>query len=189
MKISGHLGENWAKNEAASFLSPQFDMSTHRLGQLEHQLSLLQEQLAGIEEAKITARPEDKVLLEQRIRKLKQEIHPIEEAYWRAVASSANQLDISEADAEVAVGEIVEAVTQLETYPVAAYSAEMLQLLREIRDKLNAPGSPAAAKLKGTLSSFPPFIGLSYEAELDTENFFRTHFPTFTRLIRGAAKK
>ncbi|MFM7423805.1 MAG: hypothetical protein ACKO7W_02175, partial [Elainella sp.] len=112
-------------------------MSTQRLNQIEQQLTLLQEQLAGVEEAKILARPEDKVLLEQRIRKLKQEIRPIEEEYWQTAASSANQLEIPEAEAEVAVGEIVEAVTQIEAYPVPAYSAEILQLLRQIRDKLN----------------------------------------------------
>lgn len=164
-------------------------MSTDRLNQLANQLELLQEQLAGVEEAKILARLEDKALLEQRIRKVKQEIQPIEQEYWQTVARSANQLSIPEPEAEVAVGEIVEAVTQIEAYPTPAYSAEMLQILREIRDRLNQPGSPAAAKLKGVISSVPPFLSLSYEAELDTENFFRTHFPTFTRLIKGAAKK
>jgi DNA repair exonuclease SbcCD ATPase subunit len=164
-------------------------MSIERLSQLEHNLKLLQEQLAGLEESKTLSRLEDKVLLEQRIKKLKQEIRPVEEEYWQTAARSANQLSIPEAEAEIAVGEIVEAVTQLELYPVAAYPDEMLQLLREIRDKLNAPGAPAAAKLKGAISSIPPFVNLSYEAELDTENFFRTHFPTFTKLIRGAAKK
>ena len=164
-------------------------MPTDRLNQLAEQLDLLQEQLAGTEEAKIMARLEDKALLEQRIRKLKQEIQPIAQEYWQLAARSAQQLTIPESEAEMAVGEIVEAVTQIETAPTPVYSAEMLQLLREIRDQLNQPGPTAAAKLKGVISSMPPFIGLSYEAELDTENFFRTYFPTFRRLIKGAAKK
>ncbi len=164
-------------------------MSTNRLSQLEENLERLREQLAGLEKAKALSPMEEAVRLGQRIKELKKEIRAVEEDYWQTAARSANQLDIPEAEAEVAVGEIVEAVTALEVHPVAAYPNEMLQLLREIRDKLNAPGSPAAAKLKGVISSMPPFINLSYEAELDTENFFRTHFPTFTRLIRGAAKK
>ena len=164
-------------------------MPTDRLNQLAGQLDLLQEQLVGTEEAKIMARLEDKALLEQRIRKLKQEIQPIAQEYWQLAARSAHQLTIPDSEAEVAVGEIVEAVTQIEIASTPAYSAEMLQLLREIRDQLNQPGPTAAAKLKGIISSIPPFIGLSYEAELDTENFFRTYFPTFTRLIKGAAKK
>ncbi|MEB3180856.1 MAG: hypothetical protein VKL59_17770 [Nostocaceae cyanobacterium] len=60
--------------------------------------------------------------------------------------------------------------------------------MTQIEDKLNEPGVTADAKLKGTLSIFPPFIGLSYEAQLDTENFCRKYFPTFTRLIKGAKK-
>lgn len=164
-------------------------MSTNRLSQLEDQLTLLQEQLAGVEEAKILARLEDKPLLEQRIRKLKQEIRPIETEYWQTAARSANQLDIPEAEAEVAVGEIVEAVTELEAHPVAAYPDEMLQLLREIRDKLNAPGATASAKVKGMISSMPPFIGISFEPELDVEKFVQKNFPTFRKLIRSAAKK
>lgn len=164
-------------------------MSTDRLHQLDENLSLLREQLAGIEESKILSPMEEAVRLDQRIKKKKKEIQAVEQDYWQTVARSAQQLEIPEAAAEEVVGEIVEAVTQIEAYPAPEYSAEMLQILREIRDKLNAPGSPAAAKLKGVISSMPPFIGVSYEAELDTENFFRTHFPTFTRLIKGAAKK
>jgi hypothetical protein len=164
-------------------------MSTQRLSQLEENLDLLREQLAGLEKTKALSPMEEGVRLGQRIKELKKEIQAVETDYWQTAANSAGQLEISEPEAEVAVGEIVEAVTQIEAQPVPAYSAEIVQLLRQIRDQLNQPGSPAAAKLKGTLSSFPPFVGLSYEAELDTENFFRTHFPTFTRLIKGAAKK
>lgn len=164
-------------------------MSIERLSQLEENLELLREQLAGLEKAKTLSPMEEGVRLGQRIKAIKQEIRPIEEEYWQTAARSANQLSIPEAEAEIAVGEIVEAVTQLEMRPVSVYPDEILQLLREIRDKLNSPGAPAAAKLKGVISSIPPFIGLSIEAELDTENFFRTYFPTFTKLIRGAAKK
>jgi len=164
-------------------------MSTNRLSQLEDQLDLLQEQLAGLEKAKALSPMEEGVRLGQRIRELKKEIRAVEEEYWQTMANLASQLDIPEAEAEVAVGEIVEAVTQIEAYPTPTYSAEILQLLREIRDKLNAPGATASAKVKGVISSMPPFVGISFEPELDVEKFVQKNFPTFRKLIRGAAKK
>lgn len=164
-------------------------MSIDRLNQLADQLDLLQDQLAGLEEAKILSPMEEQVRLEQRIKALKRQIQPVAQEYWQTAARSANQLSIAEPEAEVVVGEIVEAVTQIEAYPPPAYSAEILQLLQEILDKLNQPGLPAAAKLKGTLSLIPPFFSPTIETELDVENFFRTCFAPLTRLIRGAAKK
>ena len=92
-------------------------MSTNRLSQLEDQLDLLQEQLAGLEKAKALSPMEEGVRLGQRIRELKKEIRAVEEEYWQTMANLASQLDIPEAEAEVAVGEIVEAVTQIEAYP------------------------------------------------------------------------
>ncbi|MCU0526676.1 MAG: hypothetical protein MUF72_17840 [Elainella sp. Prado103] len=116
-------------------------MSTDRLYQLDENLSLLREQLAGLEKAKTLSPMEEKVRLEQRIRELKQEIQAVEQDYWQTVARSAQQWEIPEAEAEVVVGEIVEAVRQIEAHPAPDYSAEMLQILRQIRDKLNAPAT------------------------------------------------
>jgi len=45
----------------------------------------------------------------------------------------------------------------------------MLNLLEEIKQKLNEPGKSAAAKLKVTLPIIP--MVASYDLELDTENF------------------
>jgi hypothetical protein len=61
--------------------------------------------------------------------------------------------------------------------------------LHKIYIEVSKPGTPAAAKLKGALSMFPPFVSLSYEAEIDTENFFRAHFPTFTSWSKTLARK
>lgn len=85
--------------------------------------------------------------------------------------------------------EVVGAIEVLETRPVEDRSEAMMQLLREIRDKLNEPGNPAAAKLKGMISMLPPFVSLSYEAELDTGKFFGTHFPTVKRVLEGIRAK
>jgi hypothetical protein len=165
-------------------------MSNNRLRQIEENLLLLREQLGGMETTLITAPAEEKIRLKQRIRtELRPQIRQFEEEYWQILANQADELAIPEADAEVIVAEIVQQVDQLEVRQPAPYPADVLNLLQQIRDTLNQPGTPAAAKLKGVISSIPPFIGVSYEAELDTENFFRTYFPTFTRWIKGAAKK
>jgi regulator of replication initiation timing len=163
-----------------------------RLHQLETRIAELQEQLAGLEEALVLSPMEEQTRLKQRIKKLKAEMRPFEEEYWRRVAQQAQELSIPEAEAEVAVAEIVEEVTQLEAYPPANYPDALLQVLREIRDSLNQPSepeTPASAKLKSAISLMPPFVNVSYEGEIDLEKFFQTHFPTFRKLIKAAAKK
>lgn len=166
-------------------------MTSDRLRQIENSLNRLYKQLADKQKTLDTIAPEEKERIRQQIEDLKQgEIQPLEVERQQILSAISEQLmKISEQEAEVVVGEIVMGVTQIEVQQPNPYSAEVLQLLREIRDRLNQPGPSAAAKLKGIISSIPPFIGVSYEAELDTETFFRTYLPTFTRLIRGAAKK
>lgn len=172
-----------------SHLKSQF-MDSQRLHDIEENLALLRKLLAGMEQTKILAPAEERPRIEQRIQQeYKVPIKQYEEEYWQILAGGADLLPISEPDAEVAIAEIVDQVDQLQSRQPATYSDEVLKVLLDIRDKLNQPGPTAAAKLKGIISSIPPFIGVSYEAELDTENFFRTYFPTFTRLIKGAAKK
>ncbi len=164
-------------------------MNTRRLKDLQENIELLHEQIAGKERARIKAAEEEKVRIGQQIKDLRQEVAQFQREKWQILANGSESLDIAEQEAEVAIVEIVEKVQKIEQTPSNTYPEEMLRLLREIRERLNQPGTPAAAKLKGTISSIPPFFGISYEAELDTENFFATHFPTFTRLIRGAAPK
>lgn len=165
-------------------------MSKDRLSRLEENLEMLREQQDSLEREALLTTGLHKTQAEQRLQhEIKPKIREYEQEYWQILANNTDQLTISEPEAEVAITEIVENLTQIETQPPDTYSAEMLALLQEIRDKLNQPGTPAAAKLKGMISSIPPFIGVSYEAELDTDNFLLTHFPTFTRWIRGMAKK
>lgn len=165
-------------------------MTSDRLRQIEENLNLLREQQANVEREALLTTGLPRTQAEQRLRlDIKPKIREYEQEYWQILAANVEQLVIPEMEAETAVVEIVQQVAQLEVNQSAPCPDEMLQLLREIRDRLNQPGPSAAAKLKGIISSIPPFIGVSYEAELDTETFFRTHLPTFTRLIRGAAKK
>jgi len=165
-------------------------MLSDRLRQIEENLSLLQEQLGGMEKALIRAPEEEKPRIKQRIRdEIRLPMREYEQEYWQLIAENANQFVIPEADAEVAIAEIVEHVTQIEAQPLNPYSEEVLQILRDIRNKLTQPSSSASAKVKGVISTIPPFIGVAYEGELNLEKFFQQNFPTFTKLIRGATNK
>jgi hypothetical protein len=96
-------------------------------------------------------------------------------------------VEIIDSEAEVVVAEIIERVKPLQQSP--KYSPEILDLLQKIYDEVSKAEKPAAAKLKGALSLLPPFVNLSYEAEIDTENFLRMHFPTFRKWATALAKK
>jgi hypothetical protein len=162
-------------------------MPINRLSQIEKNLELLQEQLGGKEEALIRAPQEEKIRIKQQIRELRKEIREQEENYWLVIAQQTKTVEIPEQEAEIIVAEIVEEVGQIEVQ--RQYPDEVVQILQEIRDKLNQPGETAAAKLKAVISSIPPFIGISYEAELDTENFLQRHFPTFQDWAKVLKKK
>ncbi|MBD1838858.1 hypothetical protein [Coleofasciculus sp. FACHB-501] len=162
-------------------------MSSDRLRQVERNLTRLRDQLAGKEDTLTTIAPEERVRIKQQIADLKTEMQPFEEEYWRILADEPATTAISDPTPEVVVAEIVERVEQLQTSQ--EYSDEVLEWLKKIYMEVSKPGTPAAAKLKGALSLLPPFVSLSYEAELDTENFLRTHFPTFTKWSKALAKK
>lgn len=159
----------------------------NRLSQIEENLELLQEQLVGKQTALNSAPREENIRIKQQTRELRKKIREQEEEYWQLLAQQTKTVEIPEQEAEIIVAEIVEEVGQIEVQ--GQYLDEVLQILQEIRDKLNQPEATAAAKLKGVISSIPPFVGISYEAELDTENFLQQHFPTFQKWAKVLAKK
>ncbi len=134
-----------------------------------------------------TIAPEERVRIKQQIADLKVEMQPFEKEYWQILADESATVAISDPAPEVVVAEIVERAGQLQTSQ--QYPDEVLEWLQKIHAEVSKPGAPAAAKLKGALSLLPPFVNVSYEAELDTENFLRTHFPTFTKWAKALAKK
>jgi hypothetical protein len=162
-------------------------MPIDRLPDMEENLEDLKEQLVGKVKALNLAPQEDKIRIKLQIRELRKEILEQEEDYWQVFARQTKTVEIPEQEAEVIVAEIVEEVGQIEVQ--GQYPDEVVQILQEIRDKLNQPGETAAAKLKAVISNIPPFIGISYEAELDTENFLQQHFPTFWKWAKVFAKK
>jgi len=162
-------------------------MSSDRLRQVEKNLTRLRKQLAGKEDTLTTIAPEERERIKLQIADLRAEMQPFEIEYWQILAYESGTTTISEPAPEVVVAEILEQVGQLQTSQ--QYSAEVLAWLQRIYAEVSQPGVPAAAKLRGTVSLMPPFVNLSYEAELDTENFWRTHCPTYTRWYKALAKK
>ena len=162
-------------------------MPINRLSDIEENLELLLEQLVGKHKALNLAPQEEKIRIKQQIRELRKEIREQEEDYWQIIAQQTKTVAIAEPEAEIIVAEIVKEVGQMELQ--RQYPNEVLQLLQEIRDTLNKPGSTAAAKLKGVMSPIPPFVGIAYEVELDTEQFLQRHFPTFQNWAKALAKK
>ena len=163
-------------------------MSSNRLRQIEEHLQILREQQGSVEREILLTTGIHRSQAEQRLRlEIKPKLSQFETEYWQILASESATDSVAEPAPEVVVAEILEQVGQLQTNQ--QYSDEVLEWLQKIYTEVSKPGVPAAAKLKGALSLLPPFVNLSYEAELDTENFLRTHFPTFTKWSKALAKK
>ncbi len=163
-------------------------MATDELQNLDKNIQRLKEQLAGIRDAWTVARPEDKVLLEQRINDKRIEIKELEREKWDLVASESQESSFP--DAEVMVAEIVTEFTAITAEPPPELaSVQILESLNQILAKLNQPERSAAAKLKAAISTIPPFVSLTYEAELDTESTFKRYFPRFNRVIAGVINR
>jgi hypothetical protein len=160
-------------------------MASNRLQQLDSHLNKYREQLECKEEALRTIAPEERVRIKQQISSLKAEIRPFEEEYWQLLASNSDQSEF--VDVDFIVVEILDQSDKL--LQSKDLSEEILAWVRQIHEKVSQPEVTAAAKLKGVISSIPPFVGISYEAELDTENFLRAHFPKFTKWVKVLAKK
>ena len=159
-------------------------MNKNRLNEIESHLELLYEQRREKEEAIIVAARGDKTILKQQLRlEILKPIRDYEQEYWQIIAGQSNLVQISEADAEVVIAEFVEGVGQLREE-----NAEVIEYLQKILAKVEEPGPTAAAKLKAVVSSIPTFVGISYEAELDTENFLSRHFPTLMQAVQRLKK-
>ncbi|MCP2727675.1 hypothetical protein [Limnofasciculus baicalensis] len=164
-------------------------MVSDRISQLQHNLEILYERRNALEQGRLLTPDDDKAIQNQQTIqiKIRPQIREYEEELFLRLQQESASVTFVEADAQVIVDALSQEIVRVQLQP-DKYTEEMVELLKSIEAKLNQPGATADAKLKGTLSIFPPFIGLSYEASLDTENFCRQHFPTFTRLIKGAKK-
>ena len=162
-------------------------MSIDRFAQLEKNLTSLYALLGAAEDGAIREISKVNGLkYEMEADELKPKIRKVEEELFALLQQESRGLTFVEADAQATIDVIVQEVSRVRRQP--DLSEQVLAVLQRVEDKLNEPGVTADAKLKGTLSVFPPFIGLAYEGQIDTENFCRKYFPTFTRLMKGAKK-
>jgi hypothetical protein len=163
-------------------------MANSRIYEIQENLELLYEQRNALEKGALTTPDDEKVTQnQQKIRtKIRPKIREFEEELFALLQQESSGWTFVEADAQATINVIAQEVSRVRLQ--SDTSEQMLEVLQRIEAKLNEPGPTADAKLKATLSTIPPFIGLSYEAQLDTENFCRKYFPTFTRLIKGAKK-
>jgi septal ring factor EnvC (AmiA/AmiB activator) len=162
-------------------------MSAKDLEQLEDDIKLLRDQLAGKRRTLVTIAPEEQVRIEQQIAELRKKIRNFEQEKWELIAQITSNSDIANDEAEAVVAELVAEGKAIATNPPD--DALVLELLQKILGKLNEPDKPAAAKLKGAISALPPFVSLTYEAELDTENTVRKYFPTFSTWTKNLASR
>lgn len=163
-------------------------MATDELQNLDKNIQRLKEQLAGKRDILVIIGPEEQVRIKQQIEDLRRLIRDFEREKWDLVASDSQEASFP--DAEVMVAEIVTELTAITKEPPSELaSAQILELLNQILAKLNQPERSAAAKLKAAISTIPPFVSLTYEAELDTESTFKRYFPTFNRAIAGVKNR
>lgn len=142
-------------------------MNQQRLKDLQENLDLLYEKLAMFEQQLIiAASPPQRFELKKRIsREIWPSIRKYEKEYWDLLPQEA--ILITDEEAEETLGNLDQAVTAIERVDNDRYPPEVLELLKEIRSKLDEPGTAAAAKLKVALPIVP--LLASYELEMDTE--------------------
>ena len=134
-------------------------MSAGELQNLDKNIQRLKEQLAGKRDILVTIGPEEQVRIKQQIEDLRRLIRDFEREKWDLVASDSQEASFP--DAEVMVAEIVTELTAITKEPPPELaSAQILELLNQILAKLNQPERLAAAKLKASLSTIPPFVSL-----------------------------
>lgn len=168
--------------------SPKMPMSASELKNLDKNIARFKAQLANKRDTLVTIAPEEKVRLRQQIEDLREQIRDLEQEQWQLIGQMTGDLAITNEEAEPIVAELVTEVESVKKQP-DQFSPEILELLQQILAKLNAPNTPAAAKLKAAISTLPPFVSLTYEVELDTESTFRTYFPTFNRYLKGVKER
>lgn len=115
--------------------------------------------------------------------KLSAFVRVYEEEYLQQLAQKVNFYEPEEEEAKSAIIQVkAEVVRVIQNQPQV--NAELMQLLVEIRDKLNEPGPTAAAKAKLALTLIPGI--LAYEFELDTERSLRRLRQPIVRLFQQA---
>jgi hypothetical protein len=161
---------------------------SRRLADLEELIETNYQKLAKFQKRlDRTASVREEFDIEGDIPKIRKAIRDYEAEYWELLAQEARTCEVAEVDASYAIVEVVQEVELIENKLSANYPDQFMRLLLEIRDKLNEPGQPAAAKAKLALLLVPGI--LSFEVELYTENSLIWEFGPNKRLFKGALEK
>jgi hypothetical protein len=160
-------------------------MSIDRLSQLEVQYDLLQEQLHAKELEKITVSLGDQTRIQQQINLgILPQLKECKQKYLDALASGTTLDSLSEKQATVIVGEIVEELTIAK--PDAA-TPETMALIEQILAKLNEPENPVLRLKLGVKLPFEIFEA-GAELEGDAVELWKEHCPTFESWRQKAKK-
>jgi hypothetical protein len=144
-------------------------MNQQRQRDLEELLELLYEKRADFEKKLIIADgvSQEFSLKQQLKRDILPKIQKYEAEYWELMTQDAVFVyDEDEEAAEESLRDVEAAVKDIERN--SPLPTEVVEILRQIRDKLNEPQKPASTKLKATLNLIPAI--LSFDIELDASN-------------------
>ncbi|OUL18192.1 hypothetical protein [Nostoc sp. 106C] len=157
-------------------------LSSERLANLEQVLNLRYETLTEAQNRlAISDNIFERTAIKQRIRQeILPDIRQFEAEYWELLAQQARSTTVAEADASNAIIEVESQVVQLMSN--TSYPDQLMRLLEEIRNQLNQPENPAAAKAKLALNLIPGI--LSYEVELNTTTALKNVFQPIRNLFR-----
>lgn len=164
---------------------PRNAMSIDRLAQLEVQYDLLQEQLHGKELEKITASLGDQTRIQQQINlAILPQLKDCKQKYLDALVSGTTLDALTEKQATVIVGEIVEELTIAKS---EVTQPEITALLEQILAKLNEPENIVLRLKLGVKLPFEVFEA-GAELEGDAVALWKKHCPTFESWRQKAKK-
>lgn len=155
-----------------------------RMKDLEEIIQILHDRLHEFEKRMVaTADVAERFSLRLRIRdEITPDIRKYGKEYSDLLADLTNPADLPAEESDSILQDTLAAVEAAEKKTSDETPQEMVELLKQIKEKLNEPGKSAAAKLKVSLPIIP--LISSYEMELDTENFVTQVWRKVTSLFR-----
>lgn len=157
-----------------------------RMKDLEETIQMVYDRLHEFEKRMVaTSDVAERFSLRQRIRdEITPDLRKYGKEYADLLADLTNLEDLAPEESDSVLRDVLAAVEAAEQKKPDDAPQEMLNLLKEIKEKLNEPGKTAAAKLKVSLPIIP--LISAYELELDTENFLTQVWRKATSLFRKA---
>lgn len=153
-----------------------------RINDLKDILDLLYEKLGEFEKELImSSNKSANFEVKQRIkREIIPAIRKYETEYWELYPQEA--IIISDEEAETQLVKVEQAVVSIEQIPSNAYPSALIDLLQEIRDKLDKQDKAASAKLKVVLPLIPAIA--SYELEMETQGLMSKTWENIKKIVR-----